>query len=50
MDVRLKKPAFLEGSRQPAGALLTDYRGPLADWMEVVETPTAGKGRKRAAD
>lgn len=36
MQVRLKQPAFLEGSRRPAGALLDDYQGPLADWMEVV--------------
>lgn len=54
MQVRLTRSAFLEGSRQAAGTILSDYQGPLADWMEVVgtlrdEQPAASKRRKARA-
>ncbi|MEO1193589.1 MAG: hypothetical protein AAFY02_17660 [Pseudomonadota bacterium] len=50
MDVRLKEPAFLNGSRQPAGRVLTDYEGPLASWMEPCGKPAAKpRGRKQEA-
>ncbi len=47
MEILLRRPAFLGGSRQPAGSLIRGYDGPLADWMEV-QGKSAGKGRARA--
>ncbi len=46
MEILLQRPAFLNGSRQPAGCVIADYCGPLAEWMEVRGKP-AGKGRAK---
>lgn len=49
MQVRLKQAAFLDGSRRAAGALLDDYQGPLADWMELVEGAEKAPPKRRRA-
>ena len=46
MEILLRRPAFLNGSRQPAGRVVADYQGPLADWMEV-QGKSAGRGRAK---
>ncbi len=55
MQIRLKQAAFLAGCRHSAGAVLDDYKGPPADWMEVVaqsveDTKAAPKRRRVRAD
>ncbi len=37
MQVRLKQAAFLEGRRYPPGAVIEDYQGPSAAWIEVLD-------------
>lgn len=37
MQVRLKQVAFLDGRRYPAGAVIEDYQGPSAAWIEVLD-------------
>ncbi len=42
MQLRLKQAAFLAGRRYPAGALVDDDQGPLADWMELLDVAPEG--------
>ncbi|GAB5471750.1 MAG: hypothetical protein Kilf2KO_47800 [Rhodospirillales bacterium] len=50
-EIRLTRSAFLDGSRQPAGRVIPDYRGPLADWMELRRKPAAkSKSSSGSAD